>query len=343
MFYIKQKYDSGHTLIQIENEPMDMMDIPALTFCIQPAFKKKESTYSEEDFLANTYSLEDIFDANALETMLSNGSHYKVSVIRSYMYGRCFTVQNLRPQMTTGQLEGNNITLLRNWDVTLFIHQPGEEFWILRSIFPIPMSTLTIRSGSNNDWLVADVHLKKITSSFVAKTNRIPCRNYPSIRDDTFTSCFKHQVRDLLMESKQLQCITPCWKSLGLPENFPICTDRDNYYNDSFIVLREILDNATQNPHLVGCPKPCQKVEYKLQINYFSKNGLTHMPDDRFKVYTYYDDMSVEKQTEYIYYDKMAVLADIGGMLGLLLGYSLLSIVHSSLSGVETLLTYKSK
>jgi hypothetical protein len=67
---------------------------PLITFCPAPAYKVPGPFLSENDFLKNKFTLEELFHPMVLEK-LRNQSLFKVKETYAAYYGICYTIQKL--------------------------------------------------------------------------------------------------------------------------------------------------------------------------------------------------------------------------------------------------------
>ena len=70
---------------------------PSITLCPAPAWKSAGPFLSEEMFLENKYTWEEIFHPQTLST-LKNQSLFVIKETYAYYYGGCFTIQKLTPE-----------------------------------------------------------------------------------------------------------------------------------------------------------------------------------------------------------------------------------------------------
>ena len=75
----------------------------------------------------------------------------------------------------------------------------------------------------------------------------------------------------------------------------------------------------------------CAKQEFLKQTIHF----IGCKDKDYLNLMAYYATTIVEKKEEYFLYDLMTLLSSLGGTMGLLLGYSLLSIILSMINFLE--------
>ena len=76
-----------------------------------------------------------------------------------------------------------------------------------------------------------------------------------------------------------------------------------------------------------GCTPACSKSKFELNMNYFQEDNSTDMEIVTIRLKYPYGEYEVTE--EYFLYDMDSFIPDVGGYLGLLLGYSLLSMYHS--------------
>ena len=88
----------GQDSFQAINElKFEKLLAPTITFCPGPAWKSAGPFLSEEMFLENKYTWEEIFHPKTLAT-LRNQSLYNIKDTYSSYYGGCFTIQKLTPE-----------------------------------------------------------------------------------------------------------------------------------------------------------------------------------------------------------------------------------------------------
>ena len=79
------------------------------------------------------------------------------------------------------------------------------------------------------------------------------------------------------------------------------------------------------------CPKPCNEESYNPRLQTFSESPKIYV-----NLYPYYSTTNVKKTKEFFVYDAMTILSSLGGTLGLLLGYSILSMMLTLLDKLES-------
>ena len=88
----------------------------------------------------NTFTIKDLFDQWPAEHV--NMTKIEVRTVRTIFHGTCFTLsfpnEVLLMQMSV-------FVIKRSWDIKVYIHNKGEEFWLLIFIdFPVVTSSLRI-------------------------------------------------------------------------------------------------------------------------------------------------------------------------------------------------------
>jgi hypothetical protein len=86
----------------------------------------------ENDFVDHSFQMEDIFFQQTIDN-LKNESKFILRKVRSELLGQCFTVQNIEKM---GENQYDQYVLKRKVDITLFVHELGDEFWLLKAFCP---------------------------------------------------------------------------------------------------------------------------------------------------------------------------------------------------------------
>ena len=92
-------------------------------------------------------------------------------------------------------------------------------------------------------------------------------------------------------------------------------------------------------PENYGCPIPCTSHTFNPMLNTFHNYEFENENPHHIDLYAYYSSPTVEKKEEYFLYDTMTLASSLGGTVGLLLGYSLLSILLFLINSLESYLT----
>ena len=87
-----------------------------------------------------------------------------------------------------------------------------------------------------------------------------------------------------------------------------------------------------------GCPLPCSRVNYDLDVSYYHENTLGD-PDlyksSNFSLNFFPFSRRVEERIETLVYDAGGLMTAVGGNLGLFLGFSCLSVLFAIVSWIK--------
>ena len=93
----------------------------------------------------------------------------------------------------------------------------------------------------------------------------------------------------------------------------------------------DISIDFVKQPEIYGCPLPCTSQSFNPKLNTFYDKETNEI----LMIFVYFTTTTVEKKEEYFLYDTMSLTSALGGTVGLLLGYSLLSILLSLIKFLE--------
>ena len=137
LWVLFEKHVEELTGISNELTPMKNLTMPSLTVCSKEPFRSNGDYYLEEDFMQKSFTILEIFGLDFKGDNVSK----KVTEARSYMFGLCYTVTSLYP---VGAHDISYIPLTKSRNLKIFIHDSGDEFWIIHSFSPVPVDTVTI-------------------------------------------------------------------------------------------------------------------------------------------------------------------------------------------------------
>ena len=337
VIFVKQ-YSDKLTSTLTEVEERHDLKWPTLTFCTKQGFKTRGFHYLESDYLANTFDKTEIFTETTL-TKLENTTKYNFHEIRSHTNGRCYSVHQLNSARVLNW-DDSTFHLKRDNDLVLLVSYPGDEFFALRFIFPVPVDILDLPIKSQKENKIADLHLDLEEISFMPKNGR--CIKYPK-DGQTYQNC----IRDKLIKFKRANysCLTAYDQMLNKDENnyFETCDNDAKSAKENFLQTTRSAGDIFANSTKFGCPKTCDITTYNSHLTFYHQN--TEIPfggdqdfSDTFTLFVYYDTADVKKFQEHLVFDEMALLSAIGGTLGLLLGYSVLSIITSFINQFQKFL-----
>jgi hypothetical protein len=103
-------------------------------------------------------------------------------------------------------------------------------------------------------------------------------------------------------------------------------------------VFRNILFKLARDSASFGCPLPCHRTTYNLDVSYFHENTLDEKvkeDETNFTIYLYPGSPHVEERIETLVYDSAGLLTSAGGNLGLMLGFSCLSVFFALINWIK--------
>ena len=245
------------------------------------------------------------------------------------MFGRCHTI--LFKNRVRKISDFQKIKFKRSNDLKIFVHEPGNEFWLKKAIFPTPIDMIEFPLKSKKDNCNGDLTFQKKQFVTLNKESKA-CKDYD------FTTCAKKVIFDA-MNKKGINCTTPLWNEFEI-FGLPICSSQ-NASKFASETIGHINWEFLRSPISYGCPILCTSTKYNPKIVYFDESAhyLSSSIDFKCKseylLYIYYSIDPVEITKEYLVYDAMTILSAIGGAMGLLLGYSMLSMFLSVIKIVE--------
>ena len=230
--------------------------------------------------------------------------------------------------------------LTTNFNMKIFVHERGMELWLKGfAVFPFEVPSIIIETNNSRGMAGAMMALKQVDSTYLNKEEE-PCRHYSV---DSFISCCKSKLWDNLRSSinctiAELKNIIPNKETLTECKNETIA--HNIYWNSAYSI-----NSFTHKPWLFGCPVPCKQLTYKILIEHYHKNNYMldgNMMQESKHYYTLMvnnPSATVEEQIESLEYDLVDLLASAGGNLGLLLGFSCLSVLFSAINFATTVVS----
>ena len=158
---------------------------------------------------------------------------------------------------------------------------------------------------------VHEVQKKEVT---YLNDERTPCQSKP--RSEEISTCIQHYIENTM------RCRLP-WHS-NQSKTLPQCKKLDQY--EDFLNNYLWISNQKEASiaKVTGCLPSCKRNEFDVKVV-----NRIKMPSEDGKLYYsalfYYPSGSYTEKSYYYTYEFSDYLADIGGYMGLLLGYSLIS------------------
>ncbi len=181
--------------------------------------------------------------------------------------GTCFTLNfKLAPSVFDSK---NLFHFLPNITFQMFIHDPGEEFWLFTRTFPFDVPSLMVNlnppyGNGFADLRIYEKRLRRFSSPYR------PCKQDISTRD--FLSCVNETAVRILAQDQKLQCGS-VFADIFHKFDLPACKNVEEAKKSSRAVEQVLVDlllNATQ----MGCPFPCERKYYHVtftQCEYFMR------------------------------------------------------------------------
>ena len=320
------KYNDGVTSTSTEIASQDKLKFPVLTFCPSVAFKNPGHFYKEEDFVSQVFTKEDLFGDDTLQDFM-NQSQFVYKETRSELLGLCHTIQFL-PELGVQDWTLKPFKIKRNQDLKVYVHDIDEEFWLWRALFPVSIEAVELKVNSRPNDLIADLILKKSETHFISKNQHgSGCKHYSG--KETYSRCAMSQFPDFL-KLHNVTCMTASQNFPSL-KDFPLCEYLDDYQSlDVARILRKFIAELNS----LGCKITCISTIYSPVVNTFGNHGPSGS-EDLFALHAYYVTTSVVISREFYVYDSVTLLTSVGGTLGLLLGYSALSMILFCIDNLE--------
>ena len=254
---IWSKFDSKITTTAIRfrsDEDESKKTLPCFTFCAMPAFRTIGFPYKEEDFIQNTYDKEDFFTNDTLD-LLQNSTLYSLTETWSFYLGRCHTICFL---LSVG-LDTQTFYLKQSWDMKLFIHSRGEEFWLLFGDFPTEKTYLELNTNNPDNITKMLIGLTTKETTVLTKDYSV-CTSYPNA--DSFVDSSRQFILQN-MKSK-MNCSIAMTKQLFDDQSYPKCLDESASLK-TYDELRKVTLNMVANVR----PLPCTGITYIIEKEYY--------------------------------------------------------------------------
>ena len=281
-------------------------EFPTLTFCPMNVVK---GTKTDQ---AKYYEVDDLFDTS--HGIFENPKYVKVRKIFTPVGGYCFALQIHFPNKE--KATSLNLLVIKSLQkYSLYIHEPGLEYWIPFTP-PIGVSMTKIDASQENIKGAQLVIKEEVFDALNTKEN--PCSS--STTAEEFTRCALNQ----LPKSKCSAFIREFNGKLG-----NVCQTRKDMMKtleQGYISMKQILNGSDTK-----CIWNCRSRIFSQTKTYYSEYGLNQIyelpkKDSPFILYFWKPDFWLRQEDEYIVMTFWGFLSDFGGNLGLFLGGSIISI-----------------
>jgi hypothetical protein len=202
-------------------------------------------------------------------------------------------------------------------------------------------SSLNLDLKNDDDIVVADIIYQEIHTRVLDKEN-LPCKRYGVESNNDylgFVNCCKEALWSKIQY--KLNCSVFYLDQFhGGITNLTSCNSKQ-MAKSTISLMAEHLVNMSVNTQLFGCPLPCFRISYSLDVNYYHENTVganylfENVPASNFTVYFFFRSPWIEERIETLTYDLGGMLAAAGGNLGLMLGFSCLTLVFGIINWVK--------
>ncbi len=316
MLEIWRQFLNNDTFITIDHEAFESMDLPVLTICPNRAFKTLPPNGTDSTQIKDHgFTVEDIFH-NADE-LLSN-SAYELRETMARFFVKCHTIRVT--SRARFQDYSNKYSFKKDTDYTIYIHDPGEEFWLLLGIYPYEITSVKVQANNSHGMAAADLLIKK---EIIRSDD---CIN--DIGSDQFAKCATEEL------IKQFLAVANCTsfllEHLHPQQKLPYCHQQYLVYNDAVNLAQNLLKDILISRK---CASMCDRTRYSVNLAEYHENVM--FGSDDYFLACFFGTLNVEHKTEkYVYGFGTAIVA-VGGSMGLFLGFSCLSISLSLLKMLE--------
>jgi hypothetical protein len=214
----------------------------------------------------------------------------------------------------------------------VFFFYRGQEFWLIRSNFPYPVTRFNLEVKSKEGNSIGLVTLAEIETTTLNQMNK-KCKKY---QDSDFIECYKNFSSSILKE--HISCRIPGLDEFGADlKSMKECRNITQGQKTSKFFGSFVIDNRKWKNF---CPLPCTLTSYNYKLEYLHRSRWIDTQNsygsEAYKNSTFIFGMSfgsllVEERSEALVYDGVSFLAAAGGNLGLFLGFSFFSVVISIL------------
>ena len=234
----------------------------------------------------------------------------------------------------------------------IYLHDPEEM--VAPATYKVGNNPVVSLFKDDNKRKVRIIPSKTVTEGYA----RDACSDAPGYRrvECDITQGWDRRIQDMRQTfGQRMACVLPgIQNSLGLP----MCTEEGvtpsedvlNNSNETLGLLHLISGSHTNpawnyldllKPPIGGrlnrtkCPQRCERFTYRLEYEVFNTESDADMFDNDF--FAYFPTAEVELWTETGYYTTSGLMSDVGGVLGLLLGSSVLSVLEIVVNGLGLL------
>ena len=143
-----------------------------------------------------TYGLQDLINFSILPNAVKE--YINISEICSATYGKCFTIKVTKPSNLGEQFI---LAFKRSWDLKVFVHNDGEEFWLMASPYGLSTNKFQLKIKSNPEAVMTDLKVAEKLVELYPKSAR-PC-NKSNRREAILKDAFYYRYLLFLLNFKK--------------------------------------------------------------------------------------------------------------------------------------------
>ena len=327
-----------------EENPEEKKLLPCFTFCPLPPFKTDDLSlsYTRKAYKENTFKLNDVFSDETVK-ILKNATEFAITETESVILGVCQTICKL--QKVEAFDFSFSLQMRRSWDVNIYFHSKGSELWFLFSPVVLDSQFVTLLTQNDKGLIAADLSISE-TQTTVLNKKGMPCRHYTIDVENhnqnvDYLDCQKKKTWSKLRP--KINCTIAGMSSLSDNDfaEMEECKDDESAWHTR-APLSEIAVQSLKYPSKFGCDPPCKSISYIFSKLYYHQHSMHkeyyNTKDGIFFLLSiYYKTLMVEERTETLIYDVPGLLSAAGGNLGLMLGFSCLSVLFGAIQCLSKL------
>jgi hypothetical protein len=266
------KFEQQRTTITtnvVQADEGEKRALPCFSFRVASAYKNTGFFITYQNYLKNTYGLEDIFTAESV-SILKNKEMFDIFSTRTILFGNVITVCPLEKMGRDDEL---SIKLKRYISYEIFaLKDASERVFHLLDRFPVQDSRVEISTRNIENKVMGDLRISEFLVQNLNKKQK-PCFESTLSIGQNFTSCTINQIGLFLLSN--IKCVIP-----GIEEFLPVETDIKTCSNHTaaFQTLATLINNVLytypKEPFLFGCLVPCRQASVMFDLRYFHENSF---------------------------------------------------------------------
>ena len=223
---------------------------------------------------------------------------------------------------------------------TIYFHYRGHFTNSQLKIYGIEILQVKVLSPASQLY----VYEVEPTEVVYLNQEKDPCDEHKNVKKDIW-SCLESHL------ASNMNCSLP-WQSDKGEGKLPVCSNPYEFmqYMESHEDLLDFeTDDITQT---ANCIPSCKRVEYSVKLfnhlpgldpEVYKYLGVDNRIENALQFYFFFGKDRFNKREQYYAYDEQNLVADFGGYLGLLLGYSLLTAYDSIVTLLKNILDWWKK